>query len=118
MSDMDYLWQDEYPTAQKEFRHGPWRGFPPRYEWNAAPMRMHERMCPGCGYRLSEFDFTYKTSPKQGLPPVNEICWNCWMIEARPQEVERFWESADRANAPASVKTPTNPKIKRFGEGL
>lgn len=118
MSFTDSLWQDEYPTAQREFRHGPWRGYPPRYEWNAAPMRMHEKECPGCGYRYDGSVYTYKPAVKSKAPVVNFLCWNCWMLEDKPEEVAKFWATVDRNNAPPPRAEAKAGKIRKIGDGL
>jgi len=84
---------------------------PTRKEWNESPMRQGDILCPHCGYKWNPMDF------------VDGLCWNCWFIEYRPAECQRYWARADaRAKAvesgsePAPTLAPLQGAApKRFG---
>jgi hypothetical protein len=98
MSEHAYPWEDDFSHVERAFKHT-WRGMR-RDEWNASPSLRGCQICPSCGYRWDEIDFTYRGLVLRNGEPaplqVQLVCWNCWMLESQSDAVARMWDAADR----------------------
>lgn len=103
-------WDDPYGSTAREFKHGPWAGMPSRHGWNNSPNHGHMAICEECGYKWGDTDFSYRAHPSRPAER-HRICWNCWMIDNKPDESRRYWEVVDRANSPSAAK----PKAETRG---
>ena len=105
-------WDDPYgSSAAKEFKHGPFWHMDSRFIWNASPNHLHWQLCPLCGYRWGQDDFEYCSNPSD-YPTRKHICWNCWMLEEKPEDVQKYWEKADALKSGTKPKTEEKSKFK------
>ena len=105
----DYPFED-YPQGhrvERSFSHGPWVGMPPRDVWNSSPNLQNCQVCPSCGYKWGEIDFTYDAGillhGKPTGPIVQSKCWNCWMIDSKPDYMRKVWDFVDGNGRPAKA---------------
>ena len=110
---MTGMWDDPYGAPEREFKHGPWSGMPPRHIWNSSPNQAHSQTCIECGYRWGETDFSYRAHPSRPVE-LHQICWNCWMIDNQPETVQAHWAQVDSGK----VKTKESKGgFKSLGDG-
>lgn len=116
MRESAYPWGDEPSHVETRYRRT-WRGMPLRSEWNASPSLLHCRTCAHCGYKWDQHDFTYRGGARvNGQEPpvmVHEVCWNCFMVETKPGEVEACWGSLERK----ATGTTRAPELRALGGG-
>ena len=115
--DFEYPWTDE-PRTQREFKRS-WRGMPLRSDWNARPYLRSCKQCTACGYRFYQNDFTYcgkvLVNGQAALPMEHDICWNCFMWETEPGQMDACCRSLDRGSTVGPTKR--TPELKAVGGG-
>lgn len=60
-------------------------------------------MCASCGYKWYDHLFQHEGDPS--------ICWNCFMVENRKQEVDRYWRIWDADHGGSHKHGETAPVV-------
>lgn len=85
----------EGPSAPQQWAFT-WKGRGLRKDWNRSFPKYP--ICPSCGYATTPADF---------IPEAAGHCFQCYMIDAKPNEYRDYWAKWDEDHKPSVASTST-----------
>jgi len=96
------------PAEDEAFRRGAYKRSwenTSRRDWNSNPIHSDGVMCHVCGYKWHHSNIEQDGS-----------CFNCWMIDNKPDEVKRIWANFDANSGGVKKHGMTAlPKLVKLG---